>query len=179
MISIPSPLRGFTLLEMLVAVAIAGIVAAGAVPSLQQLLDRRRVEGHASQLAADLHFARFDAVTRNRLVRFSVFGRAGGGTCYLVHTGMPGGCRCAADGVTSCEDGANPLRVVAFAADSGLWVESNVASLSFDPLHGTSTPAGVLQLRSVRGLGVQHVVNVMGRIRSCPPRVGAGGSGTC
>lgn len=174
MISIPSPLRGFSLLELLVAVAIAGIVAMLALPSVQQLLDRRRVEGNASQLAADLHFARFDAVTRNRMVRFSVFGRAGAGTCYLVHTGAPGGCRCGADGATSCEDGARALRAVAFAADSGLWVESNVASLSFDPLHGTSTPAGVLQLRSVRGLGVQHVVNVMGRIRSCPPKAGAG-----
>ena len=39
----------------------------------------------------------------------------------------------------------------------------------FDPLHGTSTPTGTLRLVDAGGRAVHHVVNVMGRVRSCSP----------
>jgi type IV fimbrial biogenesis protein FimT len=163
---------GFTLLELLATLALAAVLATGAMPSLQDVLDRRRVEGTAAQLASDLQFARFEAVSHNRLVRVAVFGKPGvdAGTCYLVYTGPSGACRCGGDGTVSCAEGAAPLRSTAFATGSGLWVEANVTSLNFDPLHGTSTPAGVLKLSSLRGHAVQHVVNVMGRVRSCAPQ---------
>jgi type IV fimbrial biogenesis protein FimT len=48
-------------------------------------------------------------------------------------------------------------------------VHANVASVLFDPLHGTSTPTGTLRLVGSGGREVQHVVNVMGRVRSCSP----------
>ena len=40
----------------------------------------------------------------------------------------------------------------------------------FDPLHGTSTPAGTLKITGASGRAVQHVVNVMGRVRTCSPQ---------
>jgi type IV fimbrial biogenesis protein FimT len=36
-------------------------------------------------------------------------------------------------------------------------------------MHGTSTPTGTLRLVGGRGRAVHHVVNVMGRVRSCTP----------
>ena len=48
-------------------------------------------------------------------------------------------------------------------------MRANVASIAFDPLHGTSTPTGTLRLVDGRGRAVHHVVNVMGRVRSCTP----------
>ena len=36
-------------------------------------------------------------------------------------------------------------------------------------MHGTSTPTGTLRLVDSRGRAVHHVVNVMGRVRSCTP----------
>jgi type IV fimbrial biogenesis protein FimT len=51
-------------------------------------------------------------------------------------------------------------------------VQGNVASILFDPLHGTSTPTGTLKIVGDSGRAVHHVVNIMGRVRTCSP-VGA------
>jgi type IV fimbrial biogenesis protein FimT len=48
-------------------------------------------------------------------------------------------------------------------------VQANVASILFDPLHGTSTPTGTLRVVADSGRAVHHVVNIMGRVRTCSP----------
>lgn len=159
---------GLTLIELAVAVAVIAIVAATAAPSFAAFLDARRVDGAAVALAADLQLARREAVARNRALRLSVLAD-GDATCWVLHTGAASDCTCGADALPACGNGAEPIAGRRVDAAERVRVEANVASMRFDPLHGTVTPAGTLRVADPRGRSVQHVVNVLGRTRSCSP----------
>ncbi|MGB0218760.1 MAG: GspH/FimT family pseudopilin [Sinimarinibacterium flocculans] len=57
--------RGFTLLELLVAAAVLSIIAAVAVPSYRNLIQRNRVVTDANALLTTLTLARSEAIKRN------------------------------------------------------------------------------------------------------------------
>jgi len=56
--------HGFTLLELMTAVAVAAVLIAVGVPQLRDLTIRQRITGAAQDLHMDLTFARNEAVTR-------------------------------------------------------------------------------------------------------------------
>jgi len=170
--------RGVTLIEACVTVAVATIVASSAAPSMQQLLDARRFDGVATQLASDLQFTRISAVARNQRLRFSLQADAAG-SCYVVHTGSAAACRCGTSGPAVCDAGANEVRTVRLPASDRVQVQANVASILFDPVHGTSTPAGTVRVIGGTGRELRHVVNVMGRVRTCSPQGGVSGYRAC
>ncbi len=170
--------RGITLLELAVVLGVTAIVAATAVPDLASLFMARRLEGAAGSLAADLQFARNEALARNRSLRLSV--RSGiDATCWIVHTGAAADCDCGGAAGVVCAPGASAIRSVVLRAGDHVSVAANVASIVFDPLHGTSTPTGTLRLVDTRGRSVHHVVNVVGRVRSCSPAGAVAGYPVC
>lgn len=69
-------IAGFTLVEMVVAIAIVAILLAVGVPSLRDMAVSQRVRGGASNLYADLAYARSEAIKRNAQV--SVVRASGG-----------------------------------------------------------------------------------------------------
>jgi type IV fimbrial biogenesis protein FimT len=60
--------RGFTLVELMVVVAVVAILASAALPSFSDLLSRQRVSVEANRLLGDLQYARAEAVTRHHEV---------------------------------------------------------------------------------------------------------------
>ncbi|MEO8080337.1 MAG: GspH/FimT family pseudopilin [Caldimonas sp.] len=174
----PSRHRGVTLIEMAIVIVVTAVVASLATPSMRELIDSRRLLGAANQLAADVQLARTEAVSRNRGIRLS-FHAATGSSCYVIHTGTAAQCSCADDGPAVCTGGAHEIKSVVIAASDRVTVGANVASILFDPLHGTSTPSGTLRVADVRGRAVHHVVNVVGRIRSCSPGAAVAGFRAC
>jgi prepilin-type N-terminal cleavage/methylation domain len=64
----PPACHGFTLVELLVTVAVLAVVLALAVPSFQGVINRNRVTTAANELASALQLARVEAVRRNRAV---------------------------------------------------------------------------------------------------------------
>lgn len=158
--------RGLTLVEMAATLAVLAVTASAAAPSLRGLLDTRRLHGVASTLAADLQLARNEAIARNEPVRLSLNGAQ---HCYVVHTGAASQCDCAAsDGPAVCSAGATQIRTVRWdASGDALVVQSNSASVLFDPLHGTASPTGTWRVVAADGRAIHQVVNVMGRVRSC------------
>jgi len=170
--------RGITLIEACVTLAVATIVATGAAPSMQQLLEARRFDGTASQLASDLQFTRISAVARNQRVRFSLQTDATG-SCYVIHTGSADACRCGESGPAVCTSGASEIKTIRLPAADRVLVQANVASILFDPVHGTSTPAGTLRVIGNNGRELRHVVNVMGRVRTCSPQGNVAGYRAC
>jgi type IV fimbrial biogenesis protein FimT len=170
--------RGLTLLELGVVVAIAAIVAAAAAPSFSALIDSRRLDSAATRLAADIQLVRGEAIARNRSLRLSVVSSADA-SCWIVHTGAATDCRCGIDAGAVCVGDARAIKGVVLPSSERVSVAGNVASIAFDPLHGTSTPTGTLRLVGARGRAVHHVVNVVGRVRSCSPDGAVPGYSPC
>jgi type IV fimbrial biogenesis protein FimT len=162
-----APQRGVTLVEMATVTAVAAVLVGTVVPSFQQAQQRRQLEGVAAQLETDLQLARSEAVARNESVRVAFVNDASG-SCYVLHTGPAGGCRCDGAGTTTCTDAAQALRSVPLAAGHPVQLESRTASMLFDAVKGTVTPTATVRVRSPAG-DLRQVVNVMGRIRTCSP----------
>ena len=170
--------RGLTLLEAGIALAVTATIAASAAPSLAGFIDGRRLEGVATQLAADIQFVRGEAVLRNRALRLS-FHTNSDSSCWIVHTGAFAQCTCAADTSALCSGGAVAIRSATWALRDRVAVSANVASIVFDPLHGTSTPTGTIAVSDSRGRSLHQIVNVLGRVRSCSAGVAVPGYRAC
>lgn len=70
---------GFTLIEMMVAIAVLAIMVAIALPSFSQLLATNRLTGQANELTASLQLARSEAIRRN--ARVALCPSSDGATC--------------------------------------------------------------------------------------------------
>jgi type IV fimbrial biogenesis protein FimT len=76
--------RGFTLVELLVAIAIAGVLTTVAAPAMTRMLGANRVQTESSSLVNDLQFARTEAVKQGLPV--SVCASADETTCAATNT---------------------------------------------------------------------------------------------
>jgi type IV fimbrial biogenesis protein FimT len=176
--SFPNTQHGLTLVETCATLAIASILVGTALPSFKESNNKRVLEGSTGELATDLFLARSEAVTRNEGVRVS-FHAVPSGSCMVIHTGATADCACDAGGVAQCTHGARLIKSNYYAASRSVAVTANVASMRFDPIHGTVTPAGTVTIASASGPTVRHVVNIMGRVRTCSPGGAAPGYKAC
>lgn len=60
--------RGFTLIELIVVVALVAIIAAVAVPNFNQLVESNRVTSHTNSVVGAMSYARAEAVRRGQTV---------------------------------------------------------------------------------------------------------------
>ncbi len=170
--------RGLSLVEAAVTTAVAAVITAQLVPGLSHAVQRRHLEGVATALRTDIHFARSQAVALNRPVRMSFDSSVGAG-CYVIHSGNDAACTCSANGTPQCAAGTEVHRSVWLPAQSAASVSSNVKSMLFDSAKGTVSPAGTVKVQS-KDLGAVHqVVNILGRVRTCSPKPALSGYTTC
>jgi type IV fimbrial biogenesis protein FimT len=90
--------RGFTLLELMVTVAVLAILLTVGVPSFRDLIQNNRVTTQTNELVTALNFARAEAVKRGRSVQVEVLAQEVKGWTVTVALANP--------------DGADDLRVV-------------------------------------------------------------------
>lgn len=148
--------RGFTLLEMLVTLALMAILMSIAVPTYAGFAARHRLKSASDMLVLDLRQARLDAIQRNASVH--VVAHAGAQWCYAVSTDP--GCDCrAAD--TSCA-----IRRVDSSEFSGVVMDS-ARAVGFDGRLGRSVPASVALLSTGDGLAATVRVQASGRPSAC------------
>jgi type IV fimbrial biogenesis protein FimT len=62
--------RGFTLVELMVTIAVLAIVVGVAAPSLSSFIQSNRTTGNANAMVSALNFARSEAVSRAEEIRF-------------------------------------------------------------------------------------------------------------
>jgi type IV fimbrial biogenesis protein FimT len=171
--------RGLTLLEGCVCLSILCILVGSAMPSMSSLLDLQRLRGMSATLVGDLHLMRSEAILRNADVRMS-FHAAGGGSCYVVHTGPSSACSCASTGQALCS-GPQALLLSAryWQVHGAQQVAANVNSILFDPRVGTASPGGTVRLTDSAGREIRHIVNLRGRVRTCSAQGALGGHPPC
>jgi len=63
---------GFTLVELMITIAIIGILASMAVPSFSKMLERNRLKEAIQSLKSDLMFARTESIKRSANLNVSV-----------------------------------------------------------------------------------------------------------
>lgn len=159
--------RGLTLVESSIALALAALSVTTAVAGFSDLLQKLHTEGVAAELANDLQFARTEAVARNEGVRISFGSDATGTRCYVIHTGASGACSCLDATGASCTADVTEIKTVLLPAGGRTRVQANVTSMLYDPTRGTVTPTATLQVRGTDGRQLNHVVNLLGRVRTC------------
>lgn len=166
------PQRGFTLVEMMVVVAVLGIMLTIAIPSFTEMMDSSRTRRAADAISAFLVNAKSEAIKQNTTVRVVFQSESSGATwCAGMTTATTCDCtagNCTIGGVARILGGASYKNIVLNNPADG-------AAFSFTPLRGTVN-SGNAQVQSDNGLQVRVVVTGTGRIRLCSPS-GSGNMG--
>jgi prepilin-type N-terminal cleavage/methylation domain-containing protein len=177
--------RAFTIIELLIAVAIVAVVLTIAVPSFNQFILRQRLKGINAQLITDLQLARSEAVSRGTIGRV-VFDSNASLTCYSIFVLKPGlapvRCDCKLGAGAACNTNfAIEIRTVQVPSELGVkLVPADVIdpAIGFDPVNGglqslpTDTSSGVPRPFQIdTALDAAHllrtVVNESGRPKVC------------
>jgi type IV fimbrial biogenesis protein FimT len=160
------PQRGFTMVELMTVIVIAGVLATLALPSFRELLDRRRGEGQANEFLIDLSYAKSEAVQRNQNVRLLT---GGAGTCYIIAawptppTGTPS-CDCTAAAGSRCTGGPTELKTVTLVNAATV---TNARTFDFEPVRG-ALQGGAAASAAVAMGSRSYTVSVAGNGRVAP-----------
>lgn len=164
--------QGFTLIELMVTIAVLAIIMGLALPSFREFLDRSALRGAADAVVSVIGDAKQEAIKRDRFVNVRIKPMTGGFCvgAQEVATGMTTGCDCAAAvcGITEFPAVAGDLKGVTLVGTPDF-------GFAFDPRTGTlATPgqAGSVDLQGGSGYRVRVQINAMGRANLCAPSGG-------
>lgn len=155
---------GFTAIEMMVVVAILGILTTLALPSFQDTLERRHLVAAAESIASDLRWARSEAIKRNTTI--TVTFAEGSSWSYEINS--------AANPVVDpivCPPPDTSLKAVCGSQvtdfkDVSLATSFSGDNTGFDSVRGVSLDNGTVTLTSSIGT-VAVTVSNLGRVRVC------------
>jgi len=201
--------RGFTLIELMVVVAVVAVVLMMAAPAFRDMIVKQRLQGTADQFMTDVQFARTEAASRQTTTRLR-FKTVTGMTCYIVHTCSPSAtaacsCDCSAAAGSRCSNpedkeirtvqlnAAQSIALFPVKNDGNSAVDANIA---FDPatggvtsyfpplLFGPGPPAGgALWVKIGRigtpGASIRTIVNTTGRAQACAQGGSISGMSAC
>lgn len=185
--------KGITLIELMLTIAVLAILAATALPSFIDSIERHRLIGAAETIYSELQYARSEAISRSSDT-FINFTRIGDTTwCFGISAAS--GCDCTTTDPTSgssCRlslNGTNVLKVVSSADYPGVRMTEAPAfsnpspntETRFEYVRGTAK-AGTVVMKSPGGREIRITVSLLGRIRLCSPSDAArnvAGYGSC
>jgi len=181
---------GFTLIELMVVVALASIVVTLVAPSFRRLIEEQRLKSVHQQLVTDIQFARSEAVRRGVPVHIRVQPLLGGlPACYIVFSDLSRvspfstACDCTLAAGSRCSDTANTNEVKTVQLDLSSGIALSVGAttrLPFDPYSGSmlvprvdrasSLPARLQVESSIDATrSIRTIVEYSGRPTTCIP----------
>jgi type IV fimbrial biogenesis protein FimT len=177
--------RGFTLIELMVVVALVAVIVVLAGPSVRDMLELRRLKAYQSQLVTDMQFARSEAITKRGLVR--VWFRSNASmTCYSIFLSPDKElrCDCLLGPNAACVDPkTTELRTVQTPASTGVKVlppAGQIRAFAFEPTNGSlmqipvdDVPTALENFATDSSLdearNLRTVLNQAGRPTTCAP----------
>jgi len=179
--------RGVTLVELILVVAVLGVIATLAAPSFRDLIVQQRLNGIQAQLVTDLQLARTEAVARQNWARL-VFRSTDAMTCYTLFTTVNNAnairCDCRLGPGLACGPQATEIRTVQVPRRQSVTVRmtpgQGISGFAFDHVSGTiaSIPVDNVSVPLARAMvdvaasseqALRVVVNRAGRPSVCSP----------
>ena len=184
--------RGFTLIELMVAIIVIGALLLIAAPSFRDFIEMQRLRGVNAELVTDVRYARSEATQRNEPVGM-IFGSSGSGEarvdCYTVFRNSAVGCNCTSPQGAVC---ANELRTVKVMTSRGVQLsraEGMPMSFRIDPVSGgliaqlledgTTMTEYRIEVNGVRRGQLRNLINSTARPQVCSPDGSVSGVPEC
>jgi type IV fimbrial biogenesis protein FimT len=178
---------GFSIIEMLITVAVLGILFMVGLPSLATWMQNTQVRNSADAIVSGLQLARNEALRRNRTVQFSLVDSLGA-SCVLSATGTNWVVSLAnpASGCDVAPSDTNAPQIVqkrsAQEGSANALINSTLSSVSFSGIGRLATGSGATRITVTSATGtcqdaagpircLRVDVSPSGSVRMCDPAV--------
>lgn len=178
----PLTQKGFSLVELVVVIAIFAILATFAIPSYKEMIQNNMIRNTAESMLSGMQIARGEAVKRNASVQFDLRGGNGAWT-VCVSPAVPGSCP-NPDGASTVQsralgEGASANITVASDAAgpfvfSGLGVMTSPTSAAASGLVSINIDNTALTADESRDLRI--VIGAGGAVKLCDPALSTTGT---
>lgn len=188
-------LRGFTLIELMIVVAVVAVILTLAVPSFRDMILMQRLRGINAQLVTDMAFARGEAISRGTYVQVH-FKNDSAMSCYTISGGayIPGEtlCNCLLS-TARCTGNSVEIRTVQYPRSESVVVVPRIATTALyviDPRTGgivvvggdglePDTPEFEVEARIDATRVFRDSVGKSGRVKVCTPAGSTTGGEAC
>lgn len=153
--------RGFTLLELMVTLAVLSVLITIGIPSFQTSLDRHQAKTVAEAVRTAITEARAESLKRNIPVRTVI--RPGAAWCIGLTDEST--CDCSVGDSCSLDDRERVVRASNFRSSE---IESSFASpaTAFDARRGMPSQSGIITIKAKNG-DILVTLNKLGRTSIC------------
>lgn len=158
--------KGFTLVELMIVVAIIGILAAASIPAFSRWMADSRTRTAAESLQSALRLAQTEAVQRSRKVEFYLTNASPALSAASSTSGKNWVMQTLAPGTTTAETYLQGGIFV--TADSTVAISAGSAKATFNSL-GRANPVTYTLTNSGGNRKLNVVLNTGGGLRMCDP----------
>lgn len=173
--------RGFTLIELMVVIAVLAIMLTLAAPSFADFFQRYRLRGAADKVVTMLASARAEAVMRNRDVSIDF---KGGSTVWCVGANatpeaatpgdkVDGAVSCDCTVADSCKLSDDRVLTVDSSNLGGVSIDSLPGTIVFSRKNGATSPLGSTEQAAFKSPNSKYTlqldVSALGRATLCVP----------